>query len=66
VLSFFSYRVLSVAKTKKMPARSKKGIIEISPIMIVSNTDEDVGGPEDELARKLRFPLMQRTYVEPW
>jgi hypothetical protein len=28
--------------------------------------NEDVGRLEDELARKLRFSLMQRTYMEPW
>jgi hypothetical protein len=27
---------------------------------------EDVGWPEDDLAKKLRFPLIQRVYMESW
>jgi hypothetical protein len=29
-------------------------------------TYEDMGQPKDKLARKLRFPLVQKVYMEHW
>jgi hypothetical protein len=60
-----SVQVFSVApKIKKMPAEIKKGIIGKYPRMITASNIQDVGRPENELARKLRFPLIQKVYVE--
>jgi hypothetical protein len=49
-----------------MPPEARKESPGISPGMIIPTIDEDMGWTKDELARQLGFPLMQRTYVEPW
>jgi hypothetical protein len=36
------------------------------PELLLKTTYEDLGQIEDELARKLRFSLIQRVYMECW
>jgi hypothetical protein len=52
------------SKAKKIPTEERNESLSYLPKSLVPTAHKFLGYPEEELVRKLRFPLMQKVYVE--